>query len=212
MTGVALAFTGSESSAITDPVVRTAATRFQQTLRTLLAQRGRGSKRGLADYCGRSGAWVSNFLKPRATQPQITINDLDNIASYFRVSIGELLGVANPKHLSGDEQRLVHAFRVLPPAVQEHFLALIETASIGATVIQNRFKSAAPGRKRVYKESYSIAHVAEISPAVVAEVSALRALLTRISLDASAGATGAFSDQPTANTGTDQAPSGPVAD
>lgn len=91
------------------------------------------SKTELAKACGKEPSWVSAFLHPssdRSSNPTIHLDDLDNVASYFRISIGELLGAAKQGELSGDEQRMVYAFRALPPTVQDHFLGLIELASL----------------------------------------------------------------------------------
>ena len=92
------------------------------------------SKSGLASYCRKPPSWLSGFLHPgkRSARPSFHLDDLDDIAGYFRISIGELLGAAKPGELTGDEQRMVHAFRVLPHAMQDHFLAILEAASIGA--------------------------------------------------------------------------------
>jgi hypothetical protein len=62
----------------------------------------------------------------------IKLDHLDELAGYFRLSIGELLGVSKPGELSGDEQRVVHAFRVLPPNLQDDILGILEGLSIGA--------------------------------------------------------------------------------
>jgi hypothetical protein len=91
------------------------------------------SKTALASYCRKPPSWLSNFLHPsptRTERPSFHMDELDDIAAYFRISIGELLGAAKIGELSGDEQRLLFAFRVVPVPVQAHFLALLEQASL----------------------------------------------------------------------------------
>jgi hypothetical protein len=61
----------------------------------------------------------------------LAIDDLDDIAAYFRVSIGVLLGdPPESQNLTGDEQRMLHAFRALQPETRNHFLHIIEAASL----------------------------------------------------------------------------------
>lgn len=60
----------------------------------------------------------------------LAIDDLDDIAAYFRVSLGVLLGDPQAGELSGDEQRMLYAFRALPDETKNHFLHIIEAASL----------------------------------------------------------------------------------
>lgn len=66
------------------------------------------------------------------------MDDLDNIASYFRIGLGELLGAPTPGDLSGDEGRLLLAFRVLAPATQDHVLRILEQLSLAPRHVPNR--------------------------------------------------------------------------
>jgi hypothetical protein len=132
-----LPFTDSEGSGITSSVRVTPYGRFRQKLSDLLLHK-RGSKAALASYCKHPASWVSNLLAPRSDDPRPSLDDLDNIAAFFSISVGELLGAAKPGELTGDEQRMVHAFRVLAEPVQIHFLALIEAASIGNRIPAGR--------------------------------------------------------------------------
>lgn len=123
-----LQFSGSEICGITQPVRVTPYGRFRQKLAELL--RTRGSKHALAHYCDRSDSWVSNLLVPRSEEPRPSIDDLDNIARFFDISLGELLGAAKFGELSGREQRMIHALRNLPEPLQLHAVALVEAASL----------------------------------------------------------------------------------
>lgn len=128
-------FTRCEERSILSGVRPTATERFQRKLRALLQARKAFDpkpKGSLADYCRRDAqSWVSNMLhEVRATQPNL--EDMENIADFFRVSINELLRPADPKDLSADEQRLVLAFRALPEPTRDHFLAILEAASVNA--------------------------------------------------------------------------------
>jgi len=71
---------------------------------------------------------LSYFLNGRRSNP-ITLDDLDDLAAFFGVSIGELLDDRS-SDLSGDEQRLVWLFRALPPATQRHLLGLLAPAAL----------------------------------------------------------------------------------
>lgn len=130
-----VSFTSREEGSTVTLVPTTATERFQRKLEQLLKERKRFDpkpKGSLADYCQRgASSWVSNMLHPiRATQPNL--QDLENIADFFRISVNELLRPANPKDLSADEQRVVLAFRALPEPTRDHFLALVEAASVGS--------------------------------------------------------------------------------
>lgn len=107
--------------------------RFQRTLHALFRKPSPFSKGGLARYCGKqSPSWVSNLLNPRSKDPQLTLDDLTNIAGYFRISVDELLGVPKRSELTGDEARVLFGFRALPDVTRTHFLAIVEAASLGA--------------------------------------------------------------------------------
>lgn len=73
---------------------------------------------------------ISYFLNDKTGRIGLDLNDLDDLAAFFSTSIGELVGETKLGNLEGDEQRIVYAYRALPTAVQEHFLAVIELASL----------------------------------------------------------------------------------
>ena len=132
-----VSFTSREERSRVTTVPLTATQRFQRKLRLLLAERkhttGDNAPIGaLASYVRpqvENQSWLSNILSARGTQPNL--NDIEGFASFFHVSVSEVLGYpANPKELSGDEQRLVLAFRALPEPTRDHFLAILEAASL----------------------------------------------------------------------------------
>lgn len=98
------------------------------------------SKSGLASYCQKPASWLSSFLHPgkRSTNPSFHLDELDDIAAYFRIGLGELLGAPVPGELSGDETRLLLAFRGLAPATQEHVIRILEQLSLVPRTLQNR--------------------------------------------------------------------------
>lgn len=113
----------------------TVSQRLRGRLRALLSEWGTAA--ALARYSQASPAGtklstqeISYFVNETPGRKPIGLDDLDDIAAFFRVSLGELLGETRTVDLRGDEQRMVYAFRALPPTVQEHFLALIEQASL----------------------------------------------------------------------------------
>ena len=129
-----VSFTTGERTAIMravrDAVTVSAYQRFQRKLTRLLEARRRidkSPKGSLAAYCGKSHqSWVSNLLEQRAVHPRLELEDLENIADFFGVTISELLRPANPKELSAREQRIVLAFQSLPEPLQDHVLAVVE--------------------------------------------------------------------------------------
>lgn len=133
-----VSFTNREGPSTVEAVRLTATMRFQRKLGQLLEDRKKAGDKAaygtLADYCERGAqSWVSNMLSEvRATQPNL--EDLENIADFFRVSVNELFRPANPKDLSADEQRVLLAFRSVPDVVQTHFLALLEAASVSTNL------------------------------------------------------------------------------
>ncbi len=185
----------------------TAQVRFRRRLQELL--RPRGAKAALASYCHHSPAWVSTLLAPRSKQPQVTLDDLDNIAAFFRISLGELLGAPKLGELSGDEQRMLYAFRALPPITKDHFLALLEAASLGASLIRRERKQHEMSHKESVELGYNSsihAPLEEVLATGTDQSAILRRLLTEIAVMAGAGASGAIA--PTAPPG----PSGRKAD
>lgn len=104
-----------------------------------LFRRPEFSKKGLADYCGQEQPWLSNFLHPNPKRnkdlnPSFHLDELDDIAGYFHISLGELLGVPKPAELTGDESRLLLAFRALAVPMQSAVLALIEQAALASRI------------------------------------------------------------------------------
>lgn len=113
-----------------------------QRLRAVLFERLRRpefSKAGLADYCHKPASWLSNFLHPNVKRnkdlnPSFHLDELDDLASYFKISLGELLGVPKPAELAGEEGRLLLAFRALAQPMQTHVLALMEQAALASQI------------------------------------------------------------------------------
>jgi len=80
---------------------------------------------------------LSYFLNNQHGRRGVNLDDLDDITDYFGVTIGELFDVP-ARGLSADEQRLVLAFRALPPATQEHVLGVVEPLSVTQAVTFRR--------------------------------------------------------------------------
>jgi hypothetical protein len=78
---------------------------------------------------------LSYFLNNQHGRRGVTLDDLDDIADFFRITIGELFDVP-ARELTGDELRLLFAFRALPPVTREHFLGVIEPASVTQAVVR----------------------------------------------------------------------------
>lgn len=147
------------------------------------------SKTDLANHCGKPGSWLSAFLHPdpkRSANPSFHLDELDDIAEYFRISLGELLGAPKAGDLTGDEARLLLAFRAVPPAVQDHFLALIETASIAP-----RAQKGLPSRRKADVNSVLAAgdHARSL-PDAHDELARLRAAIQRALVDLGTAALG----------------------
>lgn len=115
--------------------------RFQRKLAERL--RARGSKHALARYCRRSDSWVSNLLEPRSEEPRPSIDDLENIARFLNLSIGELLGTPRFGELPSNEQRLILAFRNLTEPLQGHVVGLVEGVSVANHVRRRQSKESA---------------------------------------------------------------------
>lgn len=146
-------------------------------------------------------SYFANETEGRANP--ITLDDLDDIADYFRVSIGELFDL-RWKDLTGDEQRLVLAFRALHELTREHFLALIEAASV--TTQGTLFRSA--GSTRHLKGAGSLRQT--LTPQIYGgplptsdpgiELDRLRAFLTRWSQELAVALAGNSDHQPATTT------------
>lgn len=122
-------------------------TRLRAKLDELLKKDGYGAATALAKFSkDRPGgsniqaSEISSFLDPIKYPDRkrpINLDDLDDIAAYFRINVGELFNLKN-KELSGDEERMIWAFRALPDVTQEHFLALLEAASVSRQFVTFR--------------------------------------------------------------------------
>jgi transcriptional regulator with XRE-family HTH domain len=85
---------------------------------------------------GLSAQNLSYFLNGRRKRP-LGINDLEDIALYFNLTVGELFTVNKKTELTGPEQRLLLAYAAAPPAAQA---AALTPARI------DRSRRRAPGR------------------------------------------------------------------
>ncbi len=170
--------------------------RLRSTLRRYL--RDREFRKGdLAAACGRNASWVSMLL---SGERGVKLDELDAMAEYFRVSLGELLGAAKPGELSGDEQRMVLAFRALPQVTKDHFLSVIEAASLGSSMIQNKQNRAGKTVRNLTDPTYKSASESFHAPGrqiptaagaadPATELARLRSVLTELALIASKAAT-----------------------
>lgn len=170
----------------------TATARFQRKLTQLLEARkaagDRSVKGTLASYCGREAqSWVSNMLSEvRATQPNL--EDLENIADFFRVSVNELLRPAHPKDLSADEQRVLLAFRSVSEPIRDHFLALLESASLSA-IASERIRHLRRKRETITSPIYGGAVPPEIAGQLAGLALQLQELAQRFTATPEAPAT-----------------------
>ena len=142
--------------------------RLRSTLKRLLDKEGHGAAARLA-------AFSANRPGGRKIRPQdlsyfkhgsegrtnpLTLDDLDDIADYFRLSIGELFELKS-KDLTGDEQRLLWNFRALPDVTREHFIALLESAAVatGFVAMKQRksLRETQPSDTTTSREVYPIA-------------------------------------------------------
>jgi len=146
LTPLGLPFTEREECGITllSVPVATVTERLRAKLRRLLKERGYGAAKQLADYSQtKTGARISTqelsyFLNDAPKRRGLHLDDLDDIAAFFRISIAELLGDTKIGDLSPDEQRMLYAVRVLNSSTREHFLALLEAAALGAHLAGTR--------------------------------------------------------------------------
>jgi hypothetical protein len=93
---------------------------------------------------------LSNFLGAHPNRRGLTIDDLDDIAAFFNLTVGELLGDTRLGDLSAEEQRLVNAFRELPSKQQTNVVDLIEFMGLAA---REGRRFSAPNRPRLLPES-----------------------------------------------------------
>ena len=76
---------------------------------------------------------LSYFLNGHRKRP-LGISDLEDIAFYFNLTVGELFAPHSKKsELSGPQQRLLVAYDAAPAEVQAAVMTLLETAGRGAS-------------------------------------------------------------------------------
>jgi len=146
--------------------------RLRRVMKRLFDAEGHGAATRLAEFSARrpGGRHIRaqdlSYFK-HATEGRtnpISLDDLDDIADFFRISIGELFEV-HSKDLSGLEQRLVLGFRALSTPTQDHFLALLEAASIPAQMSDNaRHPKAVKSDRTSPPESRPVAPALPLSP------------------------------------------------
>jgi hypothetical protein len=112
--------------------------RLRATLRPLLRAHGVGAALAKFSQARPGGARInpqeiSYFLNRTPGRKGLTLDDLDDVAAFFGLSIGQLFGV-DADALSPDETRIVTAFRACAPATREHVVGLLEMLSTAATV------------------------------------------------------------------------------
>ena len=162
--------------------------RLRSTLKRLLDAEGHGAAARLAEFSAKRPG--GRKIRPQdlsyfkhgsegRTNP-LTLDDLDDIADYFRLSIGELFELKS-KDLTGDEQRLLWNFRALPDVTREHFMALLESAAVATGFV------AMKQRKLLHETQPSITtSPPEVYPGAAEipseEVRRLRAFLTDLSV------------------------------
>lgn len=120
--------------------------------RELFRQGGRGIQKRLSDYLENSPAAARKLKPPEVTMMfqtgsrGIDIDTLDDVAAFFNMPVADLLGIPSHSDLSALEQRMVIALRLLTPAQQQHFLAIVETMSLHVRVQQQRAAATSRGR------------------------------------------------------------------
>ena len=75
---------------------------------------------------GLSAQNLSYFLNGRRKRP-LGINDLEDIALYYNLTVGDLFTLRKKSELSGADQRLLVAYAAAPPEIQAAVLAILET-------------------------------------------------------------------------------------
>jgi transcriptional regulator with XRE-family HTH domain len=79
---------------------------------------------------GLSAQNLSYFLNGRRKRP-LGISDLEDIAFYFNLTVGDLFTPRKKTELAGAEQRLLVAYAAAPPEVQAAVLTMLEAADRG---------------------------------------------------------------------------------
>jgi len=90
---------------------------------------------------------------------KIDLDTLEDIAAFFGTPISELLGVPNSSDLTVEEQRIVHALRVLLPSARAHLLAIAEMLSIEARFVDGPARL--PRSKRIPYETAEVPSLAD---------------------------------------------------
>jgi transcriptional regulator with XRE-family HTH domain len=75
---------------------------------------------------GLSAQNLSYFLNGRRKRP-LGISDLEDIAFYFNLTVGDLFTPRKKTELAGAEQRLLVAYAAAPPEIQAAVMAILET-------------------------------------------------------------------------------------
>ena len=207
-----LPFTVREGRAITDqnmPIV-SATDRLRAALQRLVKQDGHGAQAALSRFSHtRPGGSkilpgnLSYFIHKTRKNP-LSLSDLDDIAAYFRVSIGELFDSPRPAELNGDEQRLVYAFRALPRPTQEHFMALIEASSVAFSASDKRLLDRLHKGKPLEHNPVSLKDVSHggAVPHSADDLAALRQRASSLALELARFATGGSQPPALSNTET----------
>ena len=162
--------------------------RLRRVIRRLLEAEGHGAAARLAEFSEKrpGGRHIRtqdlSYFKnqtPGRSNP-ITLDDLDDIADYFNISIAELFEVKS-KDLAGTEQRLVLGFRALPKPTQEHFLAILEAASIHVQMSDTtRHQKGIKSATRSQSESRTVAPIVQPSPSDQAFLERLNAIVAAL--------------------------------
>lgn len=176
----------------------TVSQRLRAKLRALLKAGGHGTAKRLAEYANLQPQNVSYFKTGNAADRHnpIKLDQLDDIARFFRISLGELLGDTKLGDLSGDEQRLVYAFRILSPSAQQAWITVIEEASVHAqrTVFSRSNKQLLRGSKsaienhEVIKNQKAVTRDPELrtdpdEQTTAAALAYLQSVVTRLSVE-----------------------------
>lgn len=227
MTPLGLGFTCGKGRAITEPVMPrlTVSQRLRARLKTLLK---RGDQTQIESWSQRPGGSgirqqeLSYFLNAKEGRRGLTLDDLDDLATFFRVTVGELLGDTKTSELSSEEQHLLYAFRALAQPDQEHFLALLDKASLAP-----RYRGLPGSHQERIKQVLTVAHNPSSSPGGLnashqipvggggdptAELERLRAAVTAAILALSSAAESAVTNRPLPNTPAHKPPRGGLAD
>jgi hypothetical protein len=118
-----------------------------------MREQGRGAWAALARYLQKTPSAYRTLSGPELSMMfstgtrGIDLDTLDDLAAFFSVPLSDILGIPNASDLSAEEQRIVHAFRVLHPTTRAHLVAIAEHLSIQVRIMESR--RLPPGKKRV---------------------------------------------------------------